>query len=188
MYAFSDTTISIVYPYLEHRNMFFFIYIKLIVLTFVCAYGNIYLTRESVVIKLRLWHYKLIPVLPKEMLVSQWRECITIKRQWEKGTLKHRLVSYVMDYKKNYFSYYVWKIKKEMKKRNIKYQEKYYDEICDFCDIDIVDITNYPEHNDRYLKQCYYNLQEKADRGIITQEEWKKIEDLYWELDDKGYY
>ena len=22
----------------------------------------------------------------------------------------------------------------------------------------------YPEHNDRYLKQCYYNLQEKADR------------------------
>ena len=23
----------------------------------------------------------------------------------------------------------------------------------------------YPEHNERYLKQCFYNLQEKYDRG-----------------------
>ena len=46
---------------------------------------------------MRLWHFALIPYLPKQMLVSQWRECIAIKRQWEKGTLKHRLVSYVMD-------------------------------------------------------------------------------------------
>lgn len=37
---------------------------------------------------MRLWHYKLIPVLPKEMLVSQWRECIAIKRQWEKRNIK----------------------------------------------------------------------------------------------------
>lgn len=37
------------------------------------------------------------------------------------------------------------------------------------------DFEYYPEHNDRYLKQCYYNLQEKADRGIITKEEWKLI-------------
>lgn len=36
----------------EHRNMFFFIYIKLIVLTYICAYGIMYLTRESVVIKM----------------------------------------------------------------------------------------------------------------------------------------
>ncbi len=52
---------------------------------------------------MRLWHYKLIPVLPNAMLVSQWRECIAIKRQWEKGTLKHRLVSYVMEHSKEYF-------------------------------------------------------------------------------------
>ena len=33
---------------------------------------------------MRLWHYKLIPALPKAQLISQWRECIAIKRQWEK--------------------------------------------------------------------------------------------------------
>ena len=125
---------------------------------------------------MRLWHYKLITVLPKQMLVSQWRECIAIKRQWEKGTLKHRLVSYVMDYDRCYFINYVTKIKNEMTRRGIKYQYKYYYEIGDFC----IHNTNYdyPEHNDRYLKQCYYNLQEKFARGIITKEEFEKIKEV----------
>ena len=31
-------------------------------------------------------------------------------------------------------------------------------------------------HTDEYLKQCYYNLQEKHDRGGITDQEWQDIE------------
>ena len=127
---------------------------------------------------MRLWHYKLIPVLPNAMLVSQWRECIAIKRQWEKGTLKHRLVSYVKDYPTYYFLGYVDKVCCELYKRKIKYNYKYYEEIDNFCNIRIEPADNYPEHNDRYLRQCYYNLQEKYDREIITFDEWKKIEDL----------
>ena len=122
---------------------------------------------------MRLWHYKLLPVLPDKMLISQWRECIAIKRQWEKGTLKHRLVSYVMDYKKDLFSSYVFDVMGEMNNRNIKFQKKYWDEIYEFCGR--LGVDHYKEHNNRYLKQCYYNLQEKADRGIITKEEWKLI-------------
>ena len=132
---------------------------------------------------MRLWHYKLIPVLPKDMLVSQWRECIAIKRQWEKGTLKHRLVSYVTDYSKENFIRYVLRVVDEMKIRKIKYQEIYFYEIFNFCwnGQTIKDWLNYEEHNNRYLKQCYYNLQEKYDRRIITKEEWQKIEDLFKE-------
>ena len=126
---------------------------------------------------MRLWHYKLIPVLPNAMLVSQWRECIAIKRQWEKGALKHRLVSYVMDHNTGIFLGYLMKIMMEMDKRNIKYNMKYFSEIKEFCNGGKV-FNDYPEHNNRYLKQCYYNLQEKYDRGIITKEEWQKIEDL----------
>ena len=127
-----------------------------------------------------MWHYKLIPVLPDKMLAAEWRECIAIKRQWEKGTLKHRLVSYVKNYSREYFLQYVQQLTWELDKRNIKYQEKYYKEIDEFCwqDEMCFQPCNYPEHNNRYLKQCFYNLQEKADRGIITKEEWKKIEDL----------
>ena len=133
---------------------------------------------------MRLWHYKLISVLPNAMLVSQWRECIAIKRQWEKGTLKHRLVSYVMLYSREYFLDYVKQVVRELDKRNIKFQEKYYQEIDKFCWEDEMSFhpCDYLEHNIRYLKQCLYNLQEKADRGIITREEWKKIEDKFGDV------
>lgn len=129
---------------------------------------------------MRLWHYKLIPYLPNKMLISQWRELIAIKRQWEKGTLKHRLVSYVMDYNKEYFYYYTYSVVEEMRERKIHYQHKYYDEIQEFCVNDeyCYPCPIYPEHDNRYLRQCYYNLQEKYDRGIITEEEWLKIYDF----------
>lgn len=126
---------------------------------------------------MRLWHYKLLPFLPKDMLVSQWREIVAIKRQWEKGTLKHRLVSYVKEYNKAYFLNYAELVLEEFKKRGINYNFNLYKEIQDFCSNGLNACDNYPEHNDRYLKQCYYNLQEKADRGIISEEEWKEIKE-----------
>ena len=132
---------------------------------------------------IRLWHYKLIPVLPDKMIVSEWRECIAIKRQWEKGTLKHRLVSYVMDYDKSFFANYVFNLQSEMCRRNIKFQEKYFKEILYFCRYDVFGF-NYPEHNDRYLKQCLYNLEEKATRNIISKEEWLKIYNEFKDFTD----
>lgn len=130
---------------------------------------------------MRLWHYELISVLPTKMLVSQWRECIAIKRQWEKGTLNHSLVKYVMNHGKEYFYKYILEVTKEMEKRNIKFQKKYLDELMNFTDgFNIVYCNSYyPEHNERYLIQCYYNLQEKYDRGLISEENWKPIENLY---------
>lgn len=133
---------------------------------------------------MRLWDYRLLKVLPDKFIVSQWRECIAIKRQWEKGTLKHRLVSYVMDYDGKYFYNYTTRVCQEMLKRNIKYQDKYLYEIMDFCKclgngLYPMNILNYPEHNDRYLTQCYYNLEEKADRGIISEEEWQPIQNFW---------
>lgn len=130
---------------------------------------------------MRLWNYRLIPVLPNAMLVSQWRECLAIKRQWEKGTLNHRLVSYVKDYGKKYFGCYVKMVVAEMIFRKINFNKAIINEISKFCGESIWNLEEYyyHEHNNRYLKQCYYNLQEKYDCGIITKEEWKKIEDLF---------
>lgn len=131
---------------------------------------------------MRLWHYELVPYLPKAMLVSQWRECIAIKRQWEKGTLKHRLVSYVMDHNKKYFRNYVINLVDELNKRNITINKKLYSELIYFSanEYGIVSYNlYYTEHNDQYLKQCLYNLQEKADRGIVTPQEWQLIYDNF---------
>lgn len=86
-----------------------------------------------------------------------------------------------MNYDKIYFMNYVIDVITEMDNRQLNYQSKYFYEICDFCQtFGGSGLICYSEHNDRYLKQCYYNLQEKYDRGIITEEEeWQKIEDLF---------
>ena len=71
---------------------------------------------------------------------------------------------------------------KELCNRNLNHQNKYYDEIFEFCRNDITDNECrilYPEYSNQYLKQYLYNLQEKVDRGIITKEEWQKIEDKF---------
>lgn len=139
---------------------------------------------------MRLWHYKLLPVLPDKLIIAQWRECIAIKRQWEKGTLKHRLVSYVIEYNKGYFYRYVWDVVEEMKKRGIKFQEKYLNEIAIFTDgCQIASINQYYlTHNERYLRQCLYNLEEKAMRGIISKDEWQKIYDEFKDFIDLWNY
>ena len=125
---------------------------------------------------MRLWDYRLLEVLPDRFIIAQWRELVAIKRQWEKGTLKHRLVSYVMDYDKSIFAGYMFDVMAEMNERNIKFQKKYYDEVYEFCKG--FTINHYPEHNDRYLIQCICNLEEKHDRGIITDKEWQPIKEL----------
>lgn len=129
---------------------------------------------------MRLWHYKLIPVLPKKQLVSQWRECIAIKGMWEKGKLANQpLVNYVMNYNEALLYEYTLKICDELKRRGINFRYIYINEMFRFCfpkGYTIAGFENYPEHNDRYLKQCYYNLQEKHDRGMISDIEWKSIE------------
>ena len=136
----------------------------------------------GVMINMRLWHHKLIPYLPNKMLISQWRELIAIKRQWEKGILKHRLVSYVMNYHKKYLRNYAYLVMEEMRNRHINFKRSYFTELCNFGydDGGIVSYNlYYKEHNNRYLKQCLYNLQEKYDRDIITEEEWEIIENKF---------
>jgi uncharacterized protein (TIGR02328 family) len=53
---------------------------------------------------LRLWHYSLLPYLPRQQLLSQWRECCCIAKSiTEKGTLNHILVNKIMDYPIDHF-------------------------------------------------------------------------------------
>lgn len=130
---------------------------------------------------MRLWHKDLIPVLPRQQLLSQWRECCCIARNIAvNGTPNHLLVNKVLEYPADHFYWYSQKVYIEMQARGYK---------CDwskFTQWDRVKVHIIPSefelfkdwHNDRYLKQCYYNLQEKYDCGGITDEEWNKIEEF----------
>ena len=130
---------------------------------------------------MRLWHKDLIPVLPRQQLLSQWRECCCIARNIKvNGTPNHILVNLIMTYPKTHFTNYAQLVAAEMKKRGYRCQElnfsKYYPET--YGNHEYYELIFEGWHNQRYLKQCYYNLQEKYDRGGIPEEEWLKIQDF----------
>lgn len=137
---------------------------------------------------IRLWHYELIPYLPQKQLVAQWRECCCIaKNIATDGTPNHLLVNKVLNYSTIHFIYYTNLILQEMQKRGYKINEKSYISFCNHMTIGCCwfkhtdSIINNDNdlfkgwHNNRYLKQCLYNLQEKYDCGGISKEEWNNI-------------
>ena len=130
---------------------------------------------------MRIWHKDLIPVLPQEQLNQQWRECCGIvKAIAEKGTPNNSLVNRIMDYPINHFFIYSSMIKDEMVKRGGGCN---FDKFVAAVPQDKLDsnlVVNHDNlfanwHTDRYLRQCYYMLEEKYDCGSITEEEFNQI-------------
>lgn len=148
---------------------------------------------------MRLWHYDLLDVLPKQQLCSQLRECVAIAKDiYEKGTTNHILINPIMDYDLNHFRLYCNLVIKEMEKRGYNVSDKTKNKLNQYLhgrisvsntfggQLSVLLINNEYEplfdgwHTDRYLAQCLYNLEEKYDRGGITPEEWDKICDKYF--------
>ena len=134
---------------------------------------------------MRLWHYKLLPYLPRLQLTSQWRECCCIAKSIaEKGTPNHVLVNRIMDYPIGDFVEYCTLVCIEMEYRGYR---------CDFSRLDrIIEKWDYVVplrtddsqmfqdwHNDIYLRECLYNLEEKAISKAIPADEWRAIYDRF---------
>lgn len=123
---------------------------------------------------MRLWHYKLLAVLPDSQLLAQKRECDVIWKdiKQEKKT-KHILINYIWEYedfKEKLYVYYLL-LEKEFKKRNFKFNDNSKEIYIERGIIRRLinagtDINPFPKHHDlRYLSQCFYNLDEKYSRG-----------------------
>lgn len=137
---------------------------------------------------MRLWHYKLIPALPRQQLIAQWRECCCIaKNIADKGTPNHLLVNKVLEYSVNNFTRYTHMVATELIKRGYRVSQVSWENFNDnikngtiYFDVKCAEDGFFDDwHTPRYFKQCYYNLQEKYDCGGITDEEWVKIENVY---------
>lgn len=141
-------------------------------------------------IKVRLWHKDLIPYLPRKQLIAQWRECCAICSNWaKKGTPNHILVNKVTKYPTIQFFIYSETICCEMVNRGYEVSQKSKDNFQRNFD-KFKDKHNYIEdacfifsdwHNERYLKQCLFNLQEKYDCGGISEKEWCRIAERFSE-------
>ena len=131
---------------------------------------------------MRLWHKDLIDVLPRQQLIAQWRECCAIARNIaENDTPNHILVNKVMDYPRQHFIAYTFLVRNEMLKRGYKCDGENFTKWLDEWDSFKINKSDIFDgwHNDRYLKQCYYNLQEKYDCGGVPDDDWIRIHGRY---------
>lgn len=129
---------------------------------------------------MRLWHKDLLPYLDDFHIIAQYRELLAIKKAIDKnGTPNHRLVNKVLDYSLLDFKVYTIKVEEEMNKRNIKHIKSKFEEVmswkCDKFKPSEKNSLYEGWHNNRYLIQCYYNLEEKYDCGIVSENAWKNI-------------
>jgi uncharacterized protein (TIGR02328 family) len=136
---------------------------------------------------MRLWNYQLLPYLPRQQLLSQLRECVSIAKDiYETGSPNHILVNRIMDYDLEEFRDYCNLVIHEMVcVRGYKVSEQTINKLEKYIDFNInyITIKEVKEgrelfkdwHTDRYLAQNILNLQEKYDCKGITFDEWDKI-------------
>lgn len=115
---------------------------------------------------MRLWHWALISCLPTSLLKQQVKDLEKIMVSQPKNII----INYIYEYeKKDLFEYAIY-VGHELKHRNIKLPDHFYDCINKYFDKIIAHTENYApfeeHHNDRYLYQCYSMLQELKDRGL----------------------
>lgn len=118
---------------------------------------------------MRLWHYKLLPVLPRQQLLGQHRECCTLRGNgWDR---KHSTVQYALDLCYEYLVFYHWQVIDEMEKRgyNIdsnwkygRYRGKSCGKCCSFNNCYDYREFRYEAHDDKYLIECIENLRSKG--------------------------
>jgi len=132
---------------------------------------------------MRLWSKQLLHVLPRQQLVSQWRECSSIAKNInEKGIPNHILVNKVMDYPLDHFVSYSLLVRNIMSSRNYRTMDSVWNKIVSVCpDWKLISMDELYSGwmNLEYLEICYWNLREKYICGGITKKEWKPIDQVY---------
>ena len=129
---------------------------------------------------MRLWHTSLIPALPREHIVAQWRELSAIAGKIQtSGTPNHVLVNFVLDYDFNHLISYAYYIRQELTNRNVRTMNSVWDKITSlnptYSILPLEEV--YPDKMDNlYLKICYYNLLEKYICGMF--DDMSMIDDI----------
>ena len=129
---------------------------------------------------MRLWHIDLIPYLPRQQLITQWRELNSIFAKQD----NHILINYIYKYDKRPLLNYTQAVMREILNRgyNINSMNNYR---LYFKDVQSFGTERFKEHDFEYLTMCFWNLKEKFIRGQkdFTLEQFDKILDFYKEQD-----
>lgn len=135
-------------------------------------------------VTIRLWHFALVRYLPRQQLISQWRELVCIAKSIdEKGTPNHILVNKVIDYPLSDLNKYCNIVLAEMLKRGYNVTNQSINKLEKYINFTIDSEEQFSRpfqkwHNDEYLQICLWNLYEKFLCGGISKVEWEMLEKI----------
>ena len=112
---------------------------------------------------MRLWSWQILPYLPKSQLIAQKRECDLIWKDIANGKqTNHILINYIWEYTYDELFEYYSLLADEFERRGFNFNySQYITE--DYLRLEKPVFEQH--HNQQYLIQCFYNLQEKYVRG-----------------------
>lgn len=117
---------------------------------------------------MRLWHEKLIPLLPRQQLLGQHREIAALRgKGWGK---KHATVDYVFTHPYYKLFQFHLLVMEEMERRGYTPDPLWYDPLYRGKMLPPMKVNEplpvtyplYLEHNDAYLEECLTNLAQKG--------------------------
>ncbi|WP_137663655.1 TIGR02328 family protein [Enterococcus hulanensis] len=117
---------------------------------------------------MRLWHEKLIPLLPRQQLLGQHREIAALRgKGWGK---KHATVDYVFTHPYYKLFQFHLLVMREMERRGYTPDPLWYNPLYRGKMLPPLKVNEplpvthplYPEHNDAYLEECLTNLAQKG--------------------------
>ena len=143
-------------------------------------------------ISIRLWHTALLDVLPREQLISQWRECSALASNIiNKGSPNHILCNFIMNYDYDHFISYSYYVRTEVKKRGYRTMDSVWNKIAALKPSwKLIPLRQvYDEKmNDEYMQICYWNLREKYRCGGFKVEDFQNISIRWLEYVKQAQY
>lgn len=142
---------------------------------------------------MRCWAFQLIPFIPRQQLISQWREIVCMAKSIkEKGTPNHILVNKILDYPISEFRDYCNIVLAEMVRRGYNVSSKSIEKLEDYVDFSADSEKQYSQpfkdwHDGTYVNICMWNLYEKFLCGGVTKAEWAKLCDGYKKITGKDF-
>lgn len=138
---------------------------------------------------MRLWHYEMISILPKNILIKLWHDCEAIGSNLErKGTTGDVKCDRILDFHRGEFEAYCTRIHNTMIFRRCKINNKLgqllfariKDNADKFHPSDIVTVGVYKNWHDLdYFDLCYKLIKELHDCNVVKDDDWFEFNDDY---------
>lgn len=145
-----------------------------------CISSYLY-TNERKSDSMYLWHYKLIPVLPTDILLRQWKECITIAYDISKDQkLDDINISKIMNYPIQQFRDYCNMVLVELNKRGEFIHEATINALDATIGFEVDSLNIHRDifdgwHSNYYMEKCILNLTDFHRNQKISDEDFDTI-------------